>query len=579
MPPVSTAQFFLAGSLSLLYIRNMPSLQPYQSHGHTYYRIVESFRRPDGKPALRVLLHLGKADDLLARLQQQDLLVTVRSVSAGAVDAAFAVAQQLRLADRIDDAIAETTRRPLQTRDGLSVGQSLTLAAIARLCHPCSKRAIAEWAAQTSLPDRFAVPAAALTSQHFWDQMNALPSQAIAIAERHIVSGLLQAESLRLSLLAYDTTNFYTHIDSANTRPQLPQRGHNKQHRHNLRQLGLALVVSEEGQIPLAHAVYEGSRNDARSFRELIAPLRQQLQGLPPEAAQCTLIFDAGPASMANLQQVRTGGDHYVTTVKPSEHRTLLAEAASKMEPVTLGNGEKLLAWRGRREIRGHDHTLVILRSEKLRAGQQRGFQQQYEKALRKLAQLSPHPRSGIEGTKRQVQRIVNRQYLKQVLQVDIAEQDGQVVLRPSRNQTALKQLEETYWGLRLLLTTQHDWTTAQIIESHRGQARVERAFRDLKDPWAGAFRPQYHWTDQKLMVHAFIAVLSLLIGRLLLRRAQQRVHYRGTVRTLIEQLGQLRRVTLLRRREGRGRPAVREQLEQCSAELTRLATALDVVM
>jgi len=563
----------------LVYIRNMSSLQPYQSHGQTYYRIVESFRRPDGKPALRVLLHLGKADELLARIQQQDLSLTVHSVSAGAIDAAFALAQELRFAEHIDAAIAETTHRLVQTRDGLSVGQSLALAAIARLCHPCSKRAIAEWAAQTTLPDRFAVAAATLTSQHFWDQMNAMPSDAVAVAEQRIIRGLLQIESLRLSLLAYDTTNFYTHIDSANVRPQLPQRGHNKQHRHDLRQLGLALVVSEAGQIPLAHAVYEGSRNDARSFRELLAPLRRQLQELQPEPAQCTLVFDAGPASMANLEQVRTQGDHYVTTVKPSENRDLLAEAAGKMETVTLRSGEQILAWRSRRAMRGYDHTVVVLRSEKLRAGQKRGLEQQYEKALRQLSGLSSHPRTGIEGTRRQVERIVNRQYLKQVVQVDMAERGNQIVITATRNEAAIQQLEETYWGLRLLLTTQHDWTTAQIIEAYRGQARVERAFRDLKDPWVGAFRPQYHWTDQKLIVHAFIAVLSLLLGRLLLRRAQQRAHYRGTVRGLIEQLSQLRRATLIRRREGRGRPTVRQQMEECTPELAQLAAALDVKM
>ena len=47
----------------------MASLQAYQSHGIRYYRIVESFRK-DGKPAIRVLAHLGRADDILQRLQQ-----------------------------------------------------------------------------------------------------------------------------------------------------------------------------------------------------------------------------------------------------------------------------------------------------------------------------------------------------------------------------------------------------------------------------------------------------------------------------------------------------------------------------
>lgn len=46
----------------------MASLQAYQSHGISYFRIVESFRK-DGKPAIHVLAHLGRVDDMLRRHQ------------------------------------------------------------------------------------------------------------------------------------------------------------------------------------------------------------------------------------------------------------------------------------------------------------------------------------------------------------------------------------------------------------------------------------------------------------------------------------------------------------------------------
>jgi len=64
----------------------MASLQRFSSHGRTYWRVVEAYRRPDGRPGIRTLLHLGRPDDLLARLQQADA-VRVASVSCGAVDA------------------------------------------------------------------------------------------------------------------------------------------------------------------------------------------------------------------------------------------------------------------------------------------------------------------------------------------------------------------------------------------------------------------------------------------------------------------------------------------------------------
>lgn len=105
----------------------------------------------------------------------------------------------------------------------------------------------------------------------------------------------------------------------------------------------------------------------------------------------------------------------------------------------------------------------------------------------------------------------------------------------------ARAELETQYFGLRVFATAHDDWTTAQIIEAYRGQAHAERAFHDLKDPWVGAFRPQYHSTDQKLVVHALLAVLGLLLGPVLLRRARQRAGFTGSFRRLIQTLGQIR--------------------------------------
>ncbi|HSW51153.1 MAG TPA: hypothetical protein VLH09_13305 [Bryobacteraceae bacterium] len=107
----------------------MASLQRYSSHGQTCWRIVESFRRADGQPTVRVLMHLGKAEELLLRLQQHRAAVRLRSVSAGAVDAAFALAAQLHCSEIIDQAVA-AAGGDVRHRDGLRVGQSLVAAAV-----------------------------------------------------------------------------------------------------------------------------------------------------------------------------------------------------------------------------------------------------------------------------------------------------------------------------------------------------------------------------------------------------------------------------------------------------------------
>jgi transposase len=552
---------------------NVPSLQRFTSHGHSYWRIVESYRRRDGKPAIRTLLHIGKADELLRRLQGEEQGLKVHSVSSGAVDALWALSGELDVVGHIDRAIDSAGAR-LQHRDGLSVGQSLLAAAIARLCHPASKRAFAEWAATTTLPRHLKADPQALTSQHFWDQMNAMPAEAIVLAEEAVVAAAVATGIRAQGVIAYDTTNFFTHIDTTNGRVQLAQRGHNKQRRHDLRQLGLALVVSEEGQIPLGHKLYEGSRPDVVAFAQALAPLRARLRRLQPQEGQMTLVFDQGAESAAALGELRESSTHYVTALKPSHHRAFLAKAAERLEPLALSTGETVRAWRTRLSVHGVEHTVVVVWSRKLWEGQCRGLQQHLDKALGRLKEISVHPRGGAEGARAQVDRICSAQYLRRILRCEIDTQADSVLVKPTLDLEARRQLEEHYFGLRILATTRDEWTTPQIIEAYRGQARAERAFRDLKDPWVCAFRPQYHWTDQKLLVHAFIAVLALILGRTLLFRAQQRLGLHTTLRGLISRLAMVRTATLIRHGHGRGRPTVTEQLEECPPALLALAAS-----
>ena len=67
-------------------------------------------------------------------------------------------------------------------------------------------------------------------------------------------------------LLAYGTTNFYTCIASNNERNELAQRGHNKQGRHNLRQVGLSYVLDGENGLSSCHHVYRGNFADGEEI-------------------------------------------------------------------------------------------------------------------------------------------------------------------------------------------------------------------------------------------------------------------------------------------------------------------------
>lgn len=551
----------------------MASLQPYQSHGIKYYRIVESFRE-DGVPRIRVLAHLGRVDDILERHRQQnEVPMKVSSVSAGAVTALHRLTRKFDVAGRINRAIAPLGE--VQVRDELTVGESLVAAMIARACAPRSKRAFADWAKTTYLPELMHFAATDLTSQHFWDQMNVVPQDKLAGIERELVRDVVLAEQLQLKALAYDTTNFYTHIASTNLRPKLPQRGKNKQHRSDLRQMGLALVVDQDTQLPLAHALYEGARSDMKTFAAFLKPIRKRLRALTGQPEQLTIIFDAGASSRKNLDDM----EHYVTAVRPSDHRVLLEEAAGQLAAVPLTNGAEVRAWRTQRVIAGKQREVVVVFSPQLHAGQLRGLHQSLAHAHRDTEEMGLRPRLNAEAAKRKLNKIRSRQYLRSLLayQVDQDEQ-GAVRVCLWSNLEEYRRLAERYFGLRVLITDRAEWSTAQIIQAYRGQSNVESAFRDLKDPRMLSTRPQFHWTDQKLHVHAFICVTAYLPVTLLHRQATQKAAYEGSSRRLLEGLAEVRCCRLVDLTGKKGRPRVRWQMEEIDRQRKTLAQVLDAM-
>jgi transposase len=552
----------------------MASLQAYQSHGRRYYRIVESFRQ-QGKPRLRVLAHLGRVEDILRLSKEQRTEFKVSSLTAGAVAALHHLAQELDIAGLINRASGKP-QKPVQKRDGLTVGESLLAGIIGRACAPRSKRAFASWAQSTCLPQLMGFAPADLNSQHFWDQMHAVPVAALGDIEQTIVGEVIRREQLQPQALAYDTTNFYTHIATTNDRPLLPQRGHNKQGRHDLRQLGLALVVDQNTQLPLAHVLYEGARSDMRTFAVMLKPVRERLQALLPQPQQMTLVFDAGASSQANLESLAASQERYVTAVRPSYQQTLLAEAADRLEDVTLSTGAVVRAWRSRQLIAGQQRDTVVVFSQRLWEGQVRGVQQTLARCAKQVQEIGLEPHGTVDAVTRRMDKICSCQYLRRFLRYEVqANPLGGTQLRWWCDLEEYRRLLTHYFGLRVLITDRSEWSTPQIIEAYRAQSRVEAAFRDLKDPGMLATRPQFHWTDQKLRVHAFMCVTGYLLVRLLLLRARRTAGFAGSARNLLSELARIRRCRIVEHSGRAGRPRVREQWEEMPTELQHLGNAV----
>jgi transposase len=275
----------------------MPSLTPKLIGGHTYY-YARYCQRVNGKPKIVRQLYLGKLDDLVAAVEQSRLPPQpLQSQVAAFADVAalWDIAQRLDLLPLLDSIL------PPKRHQGLSCGQYLLLAAINRAVSPTSKLRFADWYRQTALTRWLPADPAWLSSQHFWNHMDRVTADHIQEFERQMSRRLIERFQLDLRALVYDGTNFFTYINTR-TSAELPQRGHNKQKRNDLRQVNLGLLVSADFHIPLFHRVYAGNIHDSVEFRSLTEELATSYRDLAHSCEHITLVFDKGNNSFGAKQ-------------------------------------------------------------------------------------------------------------------------------------------------------------------------------------------------------------------------------------------------------------------------------------
>src|SRR6476620_540338 len=342
--------------------------------------------RVDGKPKMVSERYLGSAADIVAAMDRAEAGMVperTRHLAFGDVAAVWSLLTDLDVAGVIDEVVG--ARR---SDAGASVGTYLALAALGRLVAPRSKKAYADWWAGTA-GDRFTrISPQVLDHRKFWDAMHSVDADALQDISTRRASRMIEVFDLDTTSVALDMTNFATYIDTTNGRAPIAQRGKAKQKRTDLRLVGLGLVVTRSGGIPLVWHAYPGNRPDVTQFPTLIDHLAARftdLTGTTPAGttadpdndaagASMTVVFDAGQNSAANFEHLAAAGLHYVGSVPPSDCPDLLALPASRRRPVDRTRFPGLTAIDTHRDVYGRRRRVVLTHSQNLHDDQARSF-------------------------------------------------------------------------------------------------------------------------------------------------------------------------------------------------------------
>lgn len=515
----------------------MATIQKKKIKGNYYWYIVES-KRVNGKPRPVVIAYLGRIEDILSKLGGEKK-IELSSRSHGAVASLWKTA--------IDNSVLDILKKHLssQERDDLLVAQSLLIAAIHRVIEPASKNAFSDWVKNTTLPEIAGFQSKRITSQHFWDQMDTVTDKQIENIHNDITSMIMNKHAFTPETLFFDSTNFFTFIDTQNEHCDIARRGHNKQKRNDLRQFGLAMLVSKDHFIPLGCEVYQGNMNDSKMFREYLPGLLERFKKVGIKSNDVTIVFDKGNNSETSFREMDEGKLNFIASLPVAHHKEFLEMSADKFYNINIG--EKITkCYRTEKMLWDKKRTIIIYISERLKEGQLSGIDKSLLKKMEELGQFKEkiNLKSKTETKKEienKVKRIIKGEYCEKIIDFDIKKYNGKVNFDYCINQDKYEYITKNILGKRILVTTRSGWNEKEIIEGYWGQSYIEKSFKQLKNPHVNAVRPQYHWTDQKIKVHTFCC----LIGFLLMQLMHKKVTEGGiniSREKLIEKLSEIRK-------------------------------------
>jgi transposase len=526
----------------------MASIAKKVKKGRTYYYAVES-ARVEGKPRIVWQKYLGTIDAIVERAEKAKPPRPKETVifEAGGVAALLRIGERLKVMELINKAVPKREQGP-------SVGHYLLLAAINRALSPRSKVEIGDWYEETVLRRLWRFPKSSFSSQRFWDHMDMVSGKAIERIQEELALRIKKEFGIDEQTLLYDTTNFFTFLATSNDRCDLAQRGHSKAKRHDLRQVGLALLVTGKYQVPLFHRVYPGNLPDVSIFPQLAKELIGRYHKILKTSAEATLVFDKGNLSDEAMERIVVSGQHFVAAVTANRVPHLLSAPLTQFEELPGLPGTKAFAQE--ETFWGKQSLFVVSYTESFFTQQLNGVTHNLVKCQKKLLDLEKGlikwragkargQRPTVRGVKASANRILSPQFMKDLFEIKVEQEKGLPFLQYALKHDELDRLSNQRLGRTVLVTDHTDWNSKKAISSYRSLTQIEDAFKNMKNVDFLRWQPAYHWTDQKLKVHGFYCVLALLLATLA-RKVAIQAGIELSLPELLKELSAIREVAVI---------------------------------
>ncbi|MFH1888107.1 MAG: IS1634 family transposase [Pseudomonadota bacterium] len=502
--------------------------------GRPYYYIRES-ARVNGKTKITNQVYLGSPEKILqmaTAVRDQDI-ITVQCQEFGALWLANLVEKDIGIADIVDAVVQKKAREK-----GPSVGEYFLYAVYNRMVDACSKRALPEWYHGTAMQAIRPVAINELGSERYWEKWDRVTERHLEHIAQAFFRKLNELEPTQEDCFLFDTTNYYTFM-AGDTESDLAQRGKNKVGRHWLRQVGVALLVSRDHQIPLYYKEYEGNRHDSKVFARLLDDVMDAMERAGKKDSHLTIVVDKGMNSEDTMPVIDTRDNiHFITTYSLFFAKELANIALSRFEPVDTEKNRKLMekgrhqdvlvALRTKGTYWGRERTVVVTYNPRTAAKQRYRFDEKLAQIQEALFEMRSKLRHRDRGWTRPGD--VEKRYRKfcetiympsDLYDVDFEKDHLGWKMGFRKNHYRISKHIQKF-GKNVIVTDHADWSTDDIVRASLDRYKVEMAFRQSKDPDLVALQPIRHWTDSKISCHVLTCVMALACVRIIEARLKK---------------------------------------------------------
>jgi Transposase DDE domain len=495
-------------------------------NGYTYLYLVETVRE-DGRTKQRILKNLGRKDAVLADGSLERLASSVARYAARAVVLSeLAAGQPDQLAcQRIGGPLLfgrlwETTGCAAVIKDLLAgrsfefdVERAIFATVLHRLFVSGSDRACDKWIEDYAVPGVNGLALHHLYRSMAWlgEELDALyggQAHATPFAPRCVKDQIEEALFARrrdlfseLSVVFMDTTSLSFEGAGGQT---LGQRGHSKDHRPDLMQLILCVVIDSKGR-PVCTEIMPGNTADVSVLLPTIDRLRHRFA-----IGRVCVVADRGMISATTIEGLEGRGLEYILGARERTDRVvrevvLADDGLFTPLLVERANGAETQLFA--KEVRHAGKRYIVCRNE-AEAEKDRADRQAIIAGLEQQLQ---------RGDKALIGNSAYRRYLRRVAAPSA--KGGKGKPGSAFEIDAGKLAEEARYDGIFVLRTNARVTPLQAMLRYRELLAVETLFRKTKGVLRT--RPIYHSSDAAIRGHVFCSFLALVLQKELYERCK----------------------------------------------------------